>query len=375
MTQHTACYETLGARFTAAGSHRPDSAWKTRLLSVDPTETAPPGLLFDTPLVPPSGFKRGTPPWTAGKVVIHGDTDIWYECLAESDWVSQDGAAFDNGAPGIQSHAGDINWNTGRIAPNLEAVLPLPANPTGAEGQATMCYIGETYQGLAHFCEFEDHPPNNGTDGSAALTALLLLFDQAVNTYTVGNDGSNDIVVNGCGFAAVTPNGAIFIEPTDIGPGLDQIPTDSDQNTASRFRAHPGVFYPAGMTQYVRAITRQAVDDFELNFDVAGGPIAIWQVDSAPENSDWLVCVDSQYQVIRLDHPEGSDYRRPRDIWNNVWQPIINAGGAVSLALIGRDPSGTSAAVGTISTRWKYANYFRCLKVPDTTNIPQGGGA
>jgi hypothetical protein len=376
MTEHAACYETLGSRFTGSGSHRQDSCWSTFFQSADITSVSPPGTLFQTPIIPPSGFNTGNPPWTAGKIMLEGDVDTWTECMSSSNNMLQNGAIVANGNRPIRAYPGDINWNTGRVAPNLQTDIALPANPVGGEGQVTCRYQGEVYQGLAHFCEFEDDPPNALADGSARLTELLTLFDQATNRYTAGADaGGNAIELAGCGFSAVLPNGAVFIDPSDIGNGPDQMPALSVDNTAAAFRAHPGVFYPAGMTQYVRAITRQSFDQLELNFDVAGGPIAIWQVDSAPESTDWLVCIDGQYSIINLVHPAGSDYRRPRDIWNNVWQPIINSGGAVSLATIGGSVDNGSSAVGSISTRWKYATYFRCLKVPDTTNIPQAGGA
>ena len=123
----------------------------------------------------------------------------------------------------------------------------------------------------------------------------------------------------------------------------------------------------------MRALTRQAIDVNAIdatgsNVDTA--PLAIYTVDTAPTHSDWVVSVDGQVQIVRLLHPAGSDYRRPRDIYNALWVPILTGGSNTANAVAFGQVVGQTDAV---AFRWAYCDYLRCLPLAGT-NVNQSGG-
>ena len=376
MTQHAATYESIGARHPGTNTARPDSSWGDDH-PVVAFGVAPETNLLPRGLVPISGYS--SVPVISIDTIGIGDSTIYTRAINNS-WVFQatdtsgEGDVINNVTAFLEKGtAANSVFNSGRLSPRVHLDFNganEPANQISLAAAVQYAYRDNHYQGLAHFCEFEDHPPDSETNPDTRLRTLLNVFNQSAASYQVGIAGNGDaITANYCGFAACAPEGAVFIRPEDVGVGPDQIPANGADNVASKFRAHPSVFYPAGKSGYVRSLFRQAVDVIGLAQGPVGGPLEITQVDAAPTTSNWLVIVDGQSQIIQLNHPAGSDYRRPRDIWNNVWVPIItgdkSAAGAVTFG-------GANSTGGSIGFRWDYADYFRCLPIPGT-NISQSG--
>lgn len=127
--------------------------------------------------------------------------------------------------------------------------------------------------------------------------------------------------LNSCGWAAVDPRYAIWLRPGDLGNGADQIPVSFAANAASLYANHPGVFYTAVPTRNQRAWEVTRVEQAPITDP--GGAAPVVTVDSAPIASRWLFVVDGTPIPVVLAHPTGSDFRRPRTIWNNVIVPLI----------------------------------------------------
>lgn len=93
-------------------------------------------------------------------------------------------------------------------------------------------------------------------------------------------------------------------------------------------------------------------------------PIKIVQVDNPLTQSAWMVGIDGVMSPVYVQHPNGSDYRRPHDIWTNVWLPIINGSTSVQDAV----KVGVGANITDVGdmTRFQYLEYARCLPLPGT---------
>lgn len=375
MPEYSVCYESLSSRSNASAGLRPDGVAATQSIALTAFTAA--DLVLPRPLVPLSGYD-GIPLSVAHAIEL-GDTDrgvryILGDAATPTGYLAQDGAPVVNGQPYIIRHD-NTTIQSGRVSPRLELTTDTQvANPTAIYLELSLAYKRNIYQGLHHFVEFEDRPPNTAANGATRLSALLRLIHDSGASYVCGlNASGQPITISNCGFSAVSPSGQLWIRPEDRGPGSDQIPTDADQNTASRFRCHPSVFFPSGKTAYVRALSRAWADSFALDDGITseGPPMEIVRVDSAPTASTWLVSIDGQPQIVSLAHPAGSDYRRPRDIYNNVWNPIQKGGSSlqsqVSFPLInfllGQQQAGATAY------NWAYADYFRMIDISATTTI------
>lgn len=379
MTTHTVCYESLGSRNANLSGVRPDKSWQQFAQLGWATDNA----ISDTvpwELLPKSATgAQGKTPVSAIWIAPQAAADSMGLLLPSIDYGSLDGTTLDNGA--LVAINNDVA--SGRQSPRIvlafdgdfAAELVLLGVPFDGINATILHHYGTaTYQGLAHFIEYEEQPPNDDNDGSIALLALLAKVQNGGARYRVGtNTAGEGLFAEGCGFAANAPEGALYIDPADVGTGPDQVSADITLNTNSKFRAHPNVFYPAGRSDYIRSITRQNVDSVAINVGGAGQPLRIVQVNQPLTASNWLVIVDGVPSIVNLAHPGGSDIRRPRDIWNQVWQPIIqNSSLSVADALTWISPTNTDG--GGVGTRWKYLEYARCLELAGTDLVQEGGG-
>ncbi len=378
MTTHTICYEALSSRTSGAASNNPGAAISYATGNIGWAIDAD----FSNPIpyraIPPSAWQRnqGTLIVTAsfrpsnvpsiGKV--YGDTNIG----------SLDGATLDNG---VNPFFGELG--TGRQSPreqlNLDGALATAVAALADNDELslwiTQAQQAQNYFGLNHFIEFEEHPPDNLVEGSTRLAELLDTMVNAGNTYLLGmNSMGVQHIAQNCAFAGLAPEGAVYLRPEDFGvDGPDAIPLNRNQNQPMQFRAHPTVFYPAGKSQFIRSLVRQHVDNLPLDSPTSQ-PFAIQVINTAPVTSRWLVGCDGTYQIVHLPHPAGSDFRRPRDIWNHVWQPILSGGSALSLALNAPFNPVYSPNGGSITFRWHYCDYFRYLPDPTLGYEEQTGG-
>jgi hypothetical protein len=222
----------------------------------------------------------------------------------------------------------------------------------------------ETWQGLAHFCEFEEEPPDTQGDGTVRLNELTELIANAGSRYLLGTtSGGVATYAYNCGFTGMPPDGSIYIRPEDIGPNIEQIPAAVEDNTAASFRFHPTIFMRR--TKYHRGLTRQVVDYQAIDTQFVLQPFRIVVVDSAPTTTNWLIIVDGTPQIVTVEHGAGTDWRRPRDIWNNVWVPILQGSQAAAQSVnFGSGFAGTTG--GAVASRLQFLEYARCLPIPGT---------
>lgn len=372
MSTHTVAYEILSSGTASAAGLLPHTVSSSHHTGIPVSGTG--AYAIPAPLVPPSGYS--TVPVAELTAIEFGDTDLITTAWSDSQHVAFQGAYTDNAVPFMRKEtAGNTGFNSGRLAPRIDlnySGASEPANATSIEAHVRWAYSSENYQGLMHFAEFEEHPPDTDDSGATRLAELLQAFQRGGASYQVGVDsGGTAIVVPHCAFAATAPEGAVFVRPEDLGTGPDQIPPQSTSNESSKFRAHPSVFFTPGRSKYVRQISRQAVDTVALDTSSTGGPLGITNVDTGITASDWLIVVDGQPCIVRLTHPAGSDLRRPRDIYEKAWGPILNGPSTSFSATQFVTGAGN---IGGVGFRWAYADYFRCLGLPGT-NVVQSGPA
>lgn len=196
-----------------------------------------------------------------------------------------------------------------------------------------------------------------------------LFYEITSNASTYRTPGG--VEIRDCAYASISPEGMVWILAADYGG--NGIPVAVGSNTAAKFREHPSVFVRNVGGAAVRAVTRRWRDTYSIVAEATGGqPIGILQQGNQLTQSKWLVVVDGVPSVVYLPHPEGSDYRRPRDIWNNVIVPLIQGSGSNVSRIQTFDAFGNP--VGT-ETRWQYLSYARFLgdegsTVQDNTGIP-----
>lgn len=374
MTTHIACYESLSSRSHSSGSLRPGQTFSDSFVDIDKIGTNT--YVIPYPQVPLSGYT--SLPVAHAQIMELGDTDLIINAWAAYPEVDEAGTVDTSAGPFLRKNDDDESGiNSGRIAPRVMLDyqgLTRPANNLKVQGTIHYAYSDSVYTGQTHFCDFEDFPPDSVADGDVRLKALLNGFVNNGTPFVTGVGASGDIIVNNCAYAGIAPEGFVYIRPEDLGTGTDQIPPTVFTNTAAAFKAHPSVFYPSGKATFVRGITRQAVDSIDIAIVSPGGtnksPLGIIVVDSAPTFSDWVVVVDGQSQIVRLNHPGGSDLRRPRDIYNQLWVPILlgpsNTAAATSFGQV-------TGLVDATAFRWQFCDYLRCLPLFGT-NTTQGSG-
>lgn len=240
----------------------------------------------------------------------------------------------------------------GRMAPRPSVRAQLQNGISIVAGVVTWSDV-IPYTSDQNIIVFDDVPPASLINGGGFPSTLLrdLYIDPPVRV------SAGSTTLDFCSAAGIAPDGTIWIDPADIGNGADQIPASVGNNTAAAFRAHPSCFIPSGASRYIRAVDRMAIDREAINATTVGQPFRIRTVDNAPQASRWLVAIDGAETVLRLAHPSGSDYRRPRDIWNNVIVPLIQG------AQIGSTLGFSNASALAVAANLKYSNYWRCLEI------------
>lgn len=210
---------------------------------------------------------------------------------------------------------------------------------------------------------FDEFPPATIiTGGGYPSTLLRQLYIDPPSRLMAGSTP-----LDFCSAYGIAPDGTIWIDPADIGSGPDQIPAGVEDNTAEAFMAHPSVFIPAGASRYIRSVERMAIDTSPIDITFLGQPLRIKSVSDAPVVSVWLVAIDGAETIVTLRHPTNSNYRRPKDIWNNVIVPLING------SQIGSTLGFADADALASSANLKYSNYWRCLEIAnDGDDVTQG---
>ena len=240
-----------------------------------------------------------------------------------------------------------------------------------ANGTYTYQYDeADQYQTLVQWAEFENDPPDSETDGTEVVTRLAQALAYPTNPYVLGTASTGvDIVANDCQFAAVGPDCRIFIEAGDQGNLAEQIPAGVEDNMALHFRFHPTVFMRR--TNYVRSVHRVYRDPLTINVTQNGQPIRITTVTTQPTESFWLIIVDGVPQIVAINHGV-ADLRRPRDIWNQLWVPLIHSDQSVGTCpLLEVAPDTGLRGPGISELRLKFLDYARYISTSGTDIVQQ----
>lgn len=320
-----------------------------------------------------------------GYIVAAGGT-FAATCTGSLEW-SIDGTRLANGVASI--------LGTPRSPPTVPtfqlggAALAATGVPTVIFGVATVAHPQPLapYFGRAAFNEFVQIPPDQTFNVPAALARLRQQMVQSGSEFELGTQSNGDVrSVRDCEFAAMDPRGWVWLRPEDIGNQIEQIPADIGQNSAEHFRFFPNAFFRR--TSYVDGLQLAVVDSTSITepADALTQPFTLATVEFVPQNSTWLFIVDGQPYCVRILHPEGSDFRRPDEIWNGVIVPALQNARGPSTSLDTRSPftfvffNGESIDQTGLVDRLRYLQYATMLKLNEggggitVVFIPQGSG-
>lgn len=174
----------------------------------------------------------------------------------------------------------------------------------------------------------EDNPAAGDLRGLYSRTEIL--YGAAGGSASTINRAGQPLAIAEAAGALADPWGRVVLTSSDLGNGPGQIPTTRSTWLSSQFANHPQVFIrrPEDV-RGISAATRYGAQDLT---PLTGSPaqMRLYTVERPPAASTWLCIVDGQEQTITFLHPDGSDFRRPADIWNGVIIPAINTLGAVA---------------------------------------------
>lgn len=190
----------------------------------------------------------------------------------------------------------------------------------------------------------------------------------------LGVGSSGEVFAQNAAMALPSPAAAVWIPPSDIGNQPEQLPVDVAANTVQHYGFHPGAFFRE--TTYTRAWRREpthpalldpmADPGEQLPITQLGGALFINTIVRAPTHSRWLIIVDSSAVEVVIAHPVGSDLRRPRDIWNQVWFAFLTQNAYQrSVPTFTPQADGSFARTGSIN-RVRYLEYARFLEPLDS---------
>lgn len=187
-----------------------------------------------------------------------------------------------------------------------------------------------------------------------SLGDLRAMYARYENLFA-GRGGGGSVVtlptgvatVRSCDAAFADPWGRVLLSPSDVGSGPGQIPTGRRSWLGSMFDNHPQVF--VRLSNKVRGLAAASAFGLSDLTPITGTPamFRLYQVVRAPTHSTWRMVIDGQPQLLTFQHPQGSDLRRPVDIWNQVIVPAIITMGASGGP---SSPLGTAAGVAPAIT-------------------------
>lgn len=385
MTTHAASFSVALNRDAATPGLHPRRTWTQHYPAVVVSQDESAVLALPT-------RANGLPPAGYNGCIVRSVTGIAYDTGADTPacigsqaelsgpdgsagWWAVDGAYADNGGGAAISRG---PGTLGRMAPGVQmafggdAKTAIDAVVIGTfdaiDLMVTFGYeVGTSYLSDAQFCEFYENPPDDGKGTETRVVELLQqISERSGASYLLGTNNNGEVVVNNCGFAALAPEGAVWIRPEDFNSGNpDGIPLEGTENLASQFRFHPSVFFRR--TDYVREVRTGHADEIAFNnTDNALQAFKVTVVDSAPTDSQWMFIIDGASVFAVVEHPAGSDFRRPRDIWNNVIVPLIEGTpGASGAVLLGSEASAPDRENDALD-RLNFVQYARCLGLTGT---------
>lgn len=388
MTQHLACFEAMGGHLAATSGMQSERTMSvtTGTLALTAagrsTQIPQPSIpLSCHPLASSANDFSSPGALFFGQVLTDVPDNACLQASGDSEdkFWAVDGAFADNNSlfpitddevTGIESR------NCTRKVFVLSGAALTAAKSTGdvvsMSGTMQWAYPKQVqYEGLTHFCEFEDRPNDSVADGTEVLTRIKRELQNAGAEVNLGPDiGGTDVIVRSCNYTALAPDAVVYVAPTDLGEGVGQIPAAVTSNTAENFRYHPSVFMRR--QTYVRSLARRYADAAAVN---AGGvrlAVRIMSVTTAPVISQWLLVFDGVPMVVQINQT-GTDIRRPRDIWNHFIAPLINGNSDIANAPFLQPSAGSELrGPGNTQLRWKNLDYARCLNIVSTGQTQTG---
>jgi hypothetical protein len=377
MASHLSCYELLAAQHAASPVIGPHRTWTVSQVADEFVDLDPTILSenLDTGWIPPSAYRcqnfTDTPIRHLFGSVHEGVTVAAIEAQAGTSGASLtwaiNGVAVSNGAQTVFEADPDPQWC--RLCPPVRfaiadaaaaALLAIVEDPDSFSATVHFAYPKHlSYQGLLHFMDLEDRPSDTDASGYYRLHALLQQVGSPSARQTLGaTAGGTSLYAYDCNLATFSPEGLLFIDPSDIGNGPDQIPGAVQDNTAARLRCHPSTFLRRA--DYVRHLTRQLTDHYPIGQLNQLSPLTFAIVGSAPTYSRWLISVDGCPYVVQIGHGT-RDLRRPRDVWNELWVPLLQSSQSnyLPISLLGYD--GVQTGIVTVLSRLRYLDYARML--------------
>lgn len=253
------------------------------------------------------------------------------------------------------------------VSPVAGEVSPVPYAPFSF---ATGMYPGDTSRALP------GQPPDTVGQQPAAMLDALQKLNARGGVYEI-DTGGEPIEISRATFATVllieargpgqSIEGAVFIDPSDIGNGPAQFPNDATQLTADTVLTAPNVFIrPSARMRGVISLQ----DDTDLTpmpvQNEVELPVSVEVVLDVPVYSGWTFMIDGQVTAGLIQHPLTSGgtpvpITRPRDVWNRVIVQAIqqaNASDNVGSLQIYANTGSAVAARGRI-TRLDQLDYAR----------------
>lgn len=366
MAQHACAYQ-LGFARESGGSAFPQST--VRRVAVndllwDNADLADVSVPIPMGVMGPNPANNMVPIIAVDGILRIGDADPWLSLRTETSrfgdpatyWIVQ-GAYQDNlGLDPVVYSVGVIE--DGRM--NQRARLRIRGDAQTAVGGAgtnpafngNVYFVDTWYTNSLAIVEFEDSPPSVAGDSMGQTSRVLERIKDAPGQATLPSGEE----VPGCAFTAVSPQGAVFIRAEDIGVGNGQIPPDVATNTADRFRNHPSVFIRRN--ENCRQVTRMKRDGISVSATLSEQPFRIRVVTAASTISYWLISVDGVTSIVTLEHDASLDLRRPKDIWKQVWLPLIAGSQSPYARVALSNQFGINNAVAV--DRLRYLEYAAC---------------
>lgn len=252
----------------------------------------------------------------------------------ETTWltmVSTGVARLDNGAALVLEDTTTTAAGTRYPVPLARLKgLALAAHGVGLAAVDLWCWYCPSYAattfGSFRFATVVDDAVNPLPSVLPELTRLSSAF-QLSTFATIGTVAGVTIYAVECKLALLLSTGVIWLRPGDVGNGAHQIPPAVANNSASHYAFFPGVFLRR--TDFLRDLSTISPAEADPVTTLAGA-LPLFQVDRPPTYSRWVLHLDGQFRVVTVAHPQGSDLRKPLEIWNAVIVPAIRLGSLIT---------------------------------------------
>lgn len=156
----------------------------------------------------------------------------------------------------------------------------------------------------------------------ALYEGLFKLNARGAGELTLGV-APNQVQIPGVALTGPNASGTVLIQSSDVGIGPGQVPPDKTLLTTEVLAAHPMSFFRKSERARFVMSQQTSAPLVPVNDPLATEGAQVFVVDDQPRYSEWTFCIDGSCFTASIQHPAGSDYRRPRDIWEHVIMPEI----------------------------------------------------